>query len=117
MNDEALIKVLSALVRDHYVGVLDQCKTRLDVNRLTRLLNLLLIRMGANPAELSPGVKELDAERIVLSRKLEEMEQVLAKHDHADAYREISHLLDQILEQREPGAGGTAAPDDGVTPG
>ncbi|MDR1745279.1 MAG: hypothetical protein LBS30_05950 [Planctomycetota bacterium] len=100
MDDDALIRVLTAMVRDHYVGVLDQCKTRLDVNRLTRLLNLLLVRMGANPDEITPGAKELDAERIVLSRKLEEMEQVLAKHDHADAYREISNLLDQILEQR-----------------
>ncbi len=105
MDDEALIKVLTAMVRDHYVGVLDQARTRLDVNRLTRLLNMLLVKMGANPDEIYPGVKELDAERIVLSRKLEEMEQVIAHHDHADSYREISRLLDQILEKREPGPG------------
>jgi hypothetical protein len=101
MNEETLIKVLSAMVRDHYVGVLDQCRTRLDVNRLTRLLNLLLLRMGASPDELSPSVADLDAERLRLSHKLEEMEQVLEKHDHADAYREISHLLDQLLDKRE----------------
>ncbi len=110
MNEEAVVRILTAMVRDHYMGVLDQCKTRLDVNRLTRLLNLLLIRMGANPAELAPSVRDLDAERILLSRKLEEMEQVLAHHDHADSYREISHLLDQILEKRDPGT------DDRLTP-
>lgn len=100
INQEALLKILAAMVRDHYMGVLDQCKSRLDVNRLARLLNLLLIRMGANPDELAPSVADLDAERIRLSGKLEEMEQVLEKHDHADAYREISTLLDQLLEKK-----------------
>lgn len=97
--NEKLIKLLTALVRDHYVGVMDQCKTRLEVNRLTRVVDQVLIRLGASPDDIVPEIRALDAERVALAHKLEEMEQVLSNHDHTDAYKEISKLLEQITEQ------------------